>query len=78
MANHDKISLHQKHIEAVHRKHETLKGKIALLETWAPLDDGNDEVHAYVNELKVKARNVKNQLCAMRPVSERNRNNYDD
>ncbi len=74
MPNHDKISLHQQHVEKVSKKHEKLKGLIALSETWEKLDDGNNpEVHAYVIELRAKVRNAKNQLCVMKVVPDRNR-----
>lgn len=72
MGNHDKLSLHQQHIAKVSRKHECLKGKQALLETWEKLDDGNDpEIHQYVIELRAKVRNAKNQLVCMKVVPER-------
>lgn len=75
MPNHDKLSLHQQHIQKVYTKHEKLKGLTALLETWEKLDDGNDpDVHAYVIELRAKVRNARNQLGVMRPISEREEN----
>ncbi len=72
MPNHDKLSLHQQHVQKVYQKHEKLKGLVSLLETWEKLDDGNDpEVHQYVIELRAKVRNARNQILVMKVISDR-------
>ncbi len=57
------MSIYDKHVVKIARKHEALEGKKALLEMWEAKPD--QAGHDYILALRAKLRSAENQLAAM-------------